>query len=39
MPIRKYAAGAAFDQDTIAIMVTAFDGARTILNLNNPTTR
>ncbi len=36
MPIQKYLAGASFDPDTIAVMVLAFNGARTILNLDNP---
>jgi hypothetical protein len=36
MPIRKYLAGASFDPDTIAIMINAFEGARTILNLHDP---
>jgi hypothetical protein len=36
MPIRKYTAGSSFDPDTIACMVTAFEGARTVLNLDDP---
>lgn len=36
MPIRKYIAGASFDPETIARMVTAFDSARTVLNLQDP---
>jgi hypothetical protein len=36
MPIRKYIPGSTFDPETIARMVTAFDGVRTILNLNDP---
>jgi hypothetical protein len=35
MPIRKYIAGSAFDPDTIANMVSAFERARTILNLGD----
>lgn len=34
MPIRKYIAGAAFDPDLIARMVTAFEKACGILNIN-----
>lgn len=36
MPIRKFISGATFDPETIKILVTAFDSARTILNLDNP---
>ena len=36
MPIRKFIPGATFDPETIKVMVTAFEGARTILNLDNP---
>jgi hypothetical protein len=36
MPIRKYTSGASFDPETIAVMVTAFENSRTILNLDNP---
>ena len=36
MPIRKYIVGASFDPETIARMVTAFDSARTVLNLQDP---
>jgi hypothetical protein len=36
MPIRKFVAGSAFDPETIARMITAFEGARTVLNLHDP---
>jgi hypothetical protein len=36
MPIRKFIPGATFDPEAIKSMVTAFEGARTILNVNNP---
>jgi len=36
MPIRKFISGATFDPETIKSLVTAFEGARTILNLSNP---
>jgi hypothetical protein len=36
MPIRKYIPGSAFSPETIARMVTAFDGVRTVLNLTDP---
>jgi hypothetical protein len=36
MPIRKYIAGSSFDPETIVRMVTAFEGARTVLNLHDP---
>ena len=35
MPIRKYVAGSAFDPETVAHMVTAFEAVRTILNLRD----
>ena len=36
MPIRKFIPGSAFDPETIAHMVAAFEGARTVLNLDDP---
>jgi len=36
MPIRKFIAGSSFDPEAIAHIVTAFEGLRTILNLNDP---
>jgi hypothetical protein len=36
MPIRKYIGGSVFGPKTIAQMMTAFEGARTILNLDDP---
>jgi hypothetical protein len=36
MPIRKFIAGSSFDPETIVHIVTAFEGLRTILNLNDP---
>ena len=39
MPIRKFVAGSAFDPETIARMITAFEGARTVLNLQDPNDR
>jgi hypothetical protein len=36
MPIRKYLGGSVFGPETIAHMVSAFEGARSILNLNDP---
>jgi hypothetical protein len=35
MPIRKYIPGATFDPEAIKVMVSAFEGARTILNLSD----
>ena len=36
MPIRRFIPGSAFDPETIARMVVAFEGARTVLNLDDP---
>jgi hypothetical protein len=36
MPIRKYIGGSTFGPETIAQMITAFEGIRVILNLNDP---
>jgi hypothetical protein len=36
MPIRKFIPGSSFDPETIARMVAAFEGVRTILNLYDP---
>jgi len=36
MPIRKYIGGSVFGPETIAHMMSAFEGARTILNLDDP---
>ena len=36
MPIRKYIGGSVFGPEAIANMMTAFEGARTILNLDDP---
>jgi Protein of unknown function (DUF3606) len=36
MPIRKYIGGSVFGPETIAHMMSAFESARTILNLNDP---
>lgn len=36
MPIKKFIPGATFDPEAIKSMVIAFEGARTILNVNNP---
>jgi len=36
MPIRKFIPGAAFDPETINVMVAAFERLRTILNLDKP---
>jgi hypothetical protein len=36
MPIRKYMGGTSFDPETIARMATAFESARTVLNLDDP---
>lgn len=36
MPIRKFIPGSTFDPETIARMVTAFEAACTILNLDDP---
>jgi hypothetical protein len=36
MPIRKYLSDAHFGPDAIQMMATAFERARTILNLENP---
>jgi hypothetical protein len=36
MPIQKFIPGATFEPESIKIMIVAFEGARTILNLNNP---
>ncbi len=36
MPIRKYSPDCEFDPQTINLMVTAFENARTILNVDNP---
>ena len=36
MPIRKFIRGATFGPETIEIMVAAFEGLRTTLNLDNP---
>ena len=36
MPIRKYISGAAFDPETIKVMIVAFNGVQVILNLANP---
>ena len=39
MPIRKYVSGAQFGPEAIQVMVTAFESARTILNLDKPDDR
>jgi hypothetical protein len=39
MPIKKYMAGAAFDPETIKVMIVAFNGVQVILNLANPDDR
>lgn len=36
MAIRKYIGGSVFGPETIAHMMTAFEGARTVLNLEDP---
>jgi hypothetical protein len=36
MPIRKYIGGSVFGPETITHMMIAFEGARTILNINDP---
>jgi hypothetical protein len=36
MPIRKYIPGATFGPEIIKDMEAAFEGARTILNIDNP---
>lgn len=36
MPIRKYTPGSSFDPATIERMVTAFESARAVLNLDDP---
>jgi hypothetical protein len=36
MPIRKFIPGSSFDPETIARIVVAFEGARTVLNLRDP---
>jgi hypothetical protein len=36
MPIRKFIPGSSFDPETIARIVVAFEGARTVLNLHDP---
>jgi hypothetical protein len=36
VPIRKFIAGSSFDPETLARMVSAFEGARTVLNLHDP---
>jgi hypothetical protein len=36
MPIRKFIPGSSFDPETIERMVTAFESARTVLNLDDP---
>ncbi len=36
MPIRKFMPGSSFDPETIERMITAFESARTILNLDDP---
>jgi len=36
MPIRKFIPGSSFDPETIARIVAAFEGARTVLNLHDP---
>jgi hypothetical protein len=36
MPIRKFIPGSSFDPETIARIVAAFEGARTVLNLRDP---
>ena len=36
MPIRKYISGAAFDPETIKVMIVAFNGVQVILNLASP---
>ena len=36
MPIRKFIPGSSFNPETIERMVTAFESARTVLNLNDP---
>jgi len=36
VPIKKYISGAAFDPETIKVMIVAFNGARVVLNLPNP---
>ena len=36
MPIRKFIPGSSFDPAAIERMVTAFESARTVLNLDDP---
>jgi hypothetical protein len=36
MPIRKFIPGSSFDPETIERMVTAFERARAVLNLDDP---
>jgi hypothetical protein len=36
MAIRKYIPGATFDPEAVKVMVSAFESARIILNLNDP---
>lgn len=36
MPIRKFISGTTFNPETIQVMATAFERARTILNLDSP---
>jgi hypothetical protein len=36
MPIRKYIGGSVFGPETITHMMTAFEGARTVLNIDDP---
>jgi hypothetical protein len=36
MPIRNYIGGSTFGPETIAEMITAFEGLQAILNLNDP---
>ena len=36
MPIRKFIPGSSFGPETIERMVTAFESARTVLNLDDP---
>ena len=36
MPIRKFIPGSSFDPEAIERMVTAFESARTALNLDDP---
>jgi hypothetical protein len=36
MPIRKYIGGSTFGPETIAQMITVFEGLRTLLNLKDP---